>query len=128
MSGYSTNIESRTLENQYFRHVLFTGPNLQLVVMTLQPGEDIGVETHDDHDQFFRVEEGVGVALIDNERHELSDGMVVVVPAGAEHNVINTSKDTPLRIYTIYAPAEHPDGTINKTRADAVTYDKARHG
>ena len=128
MSGYSTNIESRTLENRYFRHVLFTGPNLQLVLMTLQPGEDIGVETHDDHDQFFRVEEGVGVALIDNERHELSDGMVVVVPAGAEHNVINTSDDAPLRIFTIYAPAEHPDGTINMTRADAVAYDKARHG
>ena len=128
MSGYSTNIETRTLENQYFRHVLFTGPNLQLVVMTLQPGEDIGVETHDDHDQFFRVEEGVGVAMIDNERHELSDGMVAIIPAGAEHNVINTSDNAPLRIYTIYAPAEHPDGTINKTRADAVAYDEARHG
>ena len=128
MSGYSVNIETRTLENTYFREVLYTGPQSQLVVMTLQVGEEIGQETHDDHDQFIRVEAGQGEAILDGERHALSDGVAVVVPAGVEHNVINTSTSEPLRLYTIYSPPEHPDGTINRTKQDALEYEREHHG
>ena len=128
MSGYSVNIEQRTLENDYFREVLYTAPHLQLVLMTLQPGEEIGQEKHDDGDQFIRVEAGQGEAILDGERHALNDGMVVVIPAGAEHNVINTSQSEPLRLYTIYSPPEHPDGTINRTKQDAIEYERAHHG
>ncbi|MCC7024244.1 MAG: cupin domain-containing protein [Thermomicrobiales bacterium] len=127
MSGYSINIEQKTLENDYFREVLYTAKHMQLVVMTLQVGEEIGQEIHHDRDQFIRVEAGQGEAILDGERHALSDGMVVVIPAGAEHNVINTSPIEPLRLYTIYAPPEHPAGTINRTKADAVEYDRKRH-
>ena len=128
MAGYSINIEEKTLSNDFFREVLYTAPHMQLVVMTLQVGEDIGQETHHDRDQFFRVESGEGEAVLDGERHPLSDGWVVVIPAGTEHNVINTSATEPLRVYTIYAPAEHPDGTINRTKQDAIEYDRERHG
>lgn len=127
MSGYSINIEQKTLENDYFREVLYTAKHMQLVVMTLQVGEEIGQEIHHDRDQFIRVEAGQGEAILDGERHALSDGMVVVIPAGAEHNVINTSPIERLRLYTIYAPPEHPAGTINRTKADAVEYDRKRH-
>ena len=128
MSGYSVNIEQRSLENNYFREVLYTAPHSQLVVMTLQVGEDIGQETHDDHDQFIRVEAGQAEAILDGERHALSDGSALVIPAGTAHNVFNTSPDTPLRLYTIYSPPEHPDGTINRTKQDAIEYDRQRHG
>ena len=128
MSGYSVNIETKTLENDFFREVLYTGPQSQLVVMTLQPGEEIGQEIHDDHDQFIRVEAGHGEAILDGERHALSDGVAVVVPAGVEHNVINTSPSEPLRLYTIYSPAEHLDGTINRTNQDASEYEREHHG
>lgn len=127
MAGYTTNIERDTLENENFRKVLYTAPNLQLVLMTLQPGDEIGTETHEHGDQFFRVEGGEGAAILDGETHELADGDIVVIPAGVEHNIVNTSADTPLRVYTIYAPPEHPDGTVNKTKADADEYAKTHH-
>ena len=118
MVGHVTNIERDTLENEDYRRVLFTGPNLQLVLMTLQPGEEIGLETHDEHDQFIRIEAGKGVARLNDEEHALTDGVTVVIPAGTRHNIINTSKSEPLRLYTIYSPPEHPDGTVHPTKAD----------
>ena len=118
-TGYVTNLERDSLSNEDFRRVLFTGRNTQLVLMTLRPGEDIGQETHDEHDQFIRVEAGRGVALLAGKAHALSDGVAVVIPAGVEHNVINTSADALLRLYTLYSPPEHPDGTIHRTKRDA---------
>ena len=120
MKGYITNIERDTLANEDFRRVLFTGPKMQLVLMTLQPGEDIGLETHDDHDQFIRIEAGIGVARLSGEETRLEDGSVVVIPAGVEHNVFNTSRDEPLRLYTVYSPPEHADGTVHRTREEAT--------
>ena len=128
MSGYSTNIEKKTLENRNFREVLHTAPHSQLVVMTLQPGEEIGLERHENGDQFIRVESGQGEAIMDGERHALSDGTAVVIPAGAEHNVINTSPTEPLRLYTVYSPPQHPDGTVNRTKQEAEEDERARHG
>lgn len=119
MAGYSIDIEKKTVENLNFREVVYTAPNLQLVVMTLQPGEEIGLETHDHGDQFFRVEAGEGEAILDGEVHKLSDGMVVVIPEKVEHNIVNTSSDRPLSRYTIYIPPEHKDGVVHKTKAEA---------
>lgn len=119
MHGHVTNIEMDTLENEDFRRVLFTGPNTQLVLMTLAPGEDIGRETHDGHDQFLRIESGVGVVELDGEKSEVVDGSSVVIPAGVEHNLTNTSDDEPLRLYTLYSPPEHPDGTVHRTKKEA---------
>ena len=116
MTGYSTNIERATEENEDFRHVLYTGEHTQLVLMTLQPGEDIGRETHPDVDQFIRIESGTATAVLDGEEIGLDDGDVLVIPAGAEHNVTNTADDTPLRLYTLYSPPEHPDGTVQATK------------
>lgn len=127
MSGYGVNIEEETLKNADFRRVLFTAPHLQLVLMTLQPGEEVGLETHDGNDQFFRVESGVGEAILDGEVHPLTDGAIVVVPSGAEHNVVNTSDSEPLRMYTLYAPPHHPDGTVHHTKAAADEYERAEH-
>jgi mannose-6-phosphate isomerase-like protein (cupin superfamily) len=124
MSGFSTNIEERTLANENFREVLYTGPKCQLVIMTLQAGEEIGQEKHEGHDQFIRVEAGNGVAILDGEKHMLEDGVAVIIPAGTEHNVINTSQSDPLRLYTIYAPPEHPDGTVHRTKAEADEYER----
>jgi mannose-6-phosphate isomerase-like protein (cupin superfamily) len=124
MAGYTTNIERDTLENSNFRRVLFTAPNLQLVLMTLQPGEEIGLETHEHGDQFFRVEAGEGEAVLDGERHKLADGDVVVIPAGTEHNIVNTSSSEALKVYTIYTPPEHPDGIVHETKAEADEYEK----
>lgn len=118
MHGYVTNIEGDTLANDDYRRVLYTGPNTQLVLMTLQPGDEIGKETHEEHDQFIRVEAGTGVVLLNGERRALSDGSAVVIPAGVEHNVLNMSDDAPLRLYTLYSPPEHPDGTVQHTKAD----------
>jgi mannose-6-phosphate isomerase-like protein (cupin superfamily) len=118
MVGYVTNIEHDTLANQDYRRVLFTGRNTQLVLMTLQPGEEIGLETHAEHDQFIRVESGTGTVLLSGERHALGDGVAVVIPAGVEHNVINTSRTDQLRLYTLYSPPEHPDGTVHRRKAD----------
>ena len=127
MAGYVTNIETRSKENEYFREVLFTANRVQLVVMALQPGEEIGSETHDDTDQFIRVETGRGKAILDGAQHDLTDGSAVVIPAGTTHNIINSSPSEPLKLYTIYAPPEHPDGTINKNKAEALAYDADRH-
>jgi mannose-6-phosphate isomerase-like protein (cupin superfamily) len=118
MTGFVGNIEEQTLRNRDYRHVLFTGKMVQLVVMSLEPGVEIGSEVHEDHDQFIRVESGSGVAILNGERHELADGVAVVVPAGVEHNVINTSLEARLQLYTLYAPPEHPEGTVQKTKAD----------
>ena len=127
MSGFVIDIEQKTLENENFREVLFTAPHSQLVVMTLQPGEEIGMETHDDIDQFIRVEAGTGKAILNGEDKALADGTAVVIPAGTEHNVVNSSQTEPLKLYTIYSPPEHPDGRINKTKAEAEIYEKERH-
>ena len=124
MSGYSINIEEATLDNEYFRKVLFTGPKSQLVLMALRPGEDIGLETHPDIDQFIRVEAGEGLAVIDGQEFALEDGTAIVIPAGAEHNVTNVSDTELLQLYTVYTPPEHPDGTIHRTKAEA---DAAHH-
>lgn len=120
MNGYVTNIEQDTLANEDFRRVLFTGPNTQLVLMTLGPQEEIGLETHAEHDQFIRVEAGTGEALLDGRRHPLADGSAVVIPAGVEHNILNTSTDASLKLYTLYSPPEHPDGTVHHTRQEAA--------
>jgi quercetin dioxygenase-like cupin family protein len=104
MHGHVTNIEMDTLENDDFRRVLFTGPNTQLVLMTLAPGEDIGRETHDGHDQFIRIESGVGVVELDGEKSEVVDGSSVVIPAGVEHNLTNTSDDEPLALHVLQPP------------------------
>ena len=127
MPGHHTDIEKKSLENNYFREVLFTGPNSQLVVMALKPGEDIGMETHGDVDQFIRVEAGQGKAVLDGKEYKLADGSAIVIPAGTEHNVINTSSTEPLKLYTIYTPPEHPDGTIHKTKAEAEAYEREKH-
>jgi mannose-6-phosphate isomerase-like protein (cupin superfamily) len=121
VKGYVANIEKLTLENSSFRRVLYTGKNLQLVLMTLQPGEEIGEEVHDDRDQFFRIEEGTGAVWIDGKRNDVKDDDVVIVPAGARHNVVN-SGGSPLRLYTIYGPPEHIDGTIHRTKRDAESH------
>jgi len=126
MSGYVTNIEQRTQSNSSFREVLFTAPHSQLVVMSLAPGEDIGEEVHSDVDQFLRIESGEGQAVLDGEETALSDGFCVVVPAGARHNIINTSASSPLKLYTIYSPAEHKDGTVHQTKAEALA-DESDH-
>jgi mannose-6-phosphate isomerase-like protein (cupin superfamily) len=120
MNGYITNIERDTLANEHFRRVLFTGANLQLVLMTLKPGEEIGLETHDGHDQFIRIEAGTGVARLNGAETRLEDGSIVVIPAGVEHNIVNISKDRALRLYTLYSPPEHADGTVHHTKEDAT--------
>ena len=119
MKGFVDNIEQRTTENGDFRHVLYTGKHLQLVLMTLKPGEEIGEEIHDDGDQFFRIEEGEGQVLIDGKRHAVKDDDAIVVPAGARHNVINTG-DESLKFYTLYGPPEHRDGVVQPTKADVT--------
>jgi mannose-6-phosphate isomerase-like protein (cupin superfamily) len=120
VAGYVVNIEARSLENEYFREVLYTGPHSQLVVMSLKPGEDIGLETHAAIDQFIRVEAGKGKSILNGEEHDLTDGSAVVIPAGTQHNIVNVSQTELLKLYTIYSPPEHPDGTIHKTKADAL--------
>ena len=122
MKGYCDNIEQRTVENEDFRRVLYTGHNLQLVLMTLPPGCDIGEEVHEDRDQFFRFEEGSGVVRIDGVDNRVAADFAVIVPAGARHNVINDG-DAPLRLYTIYGPPEHKDGIVQSTKEEA----EARH-
>lgn len=118
MKGYVTNIEERSLKNEYFRQVLYTDLRLQLVVMSLKPSEDIGEEVHQ-LDQFIRVERGEGKAVLDGAESVLSDGSVVIIPAGVRHNIVNTSSTNPLKLYTLYAPPNHKDGTIHKTKAEA---------
>jgi mannose-6-phosphate isomerase-like protein (cupin superfamily) len=118
VKGYCGNIEKETVENEDFRRVLYTGHHLQLVVMTLQPGDEIGEEVHEDRDQFFRIEEGSGIVDIDGVPNHVEDDFSVIVPAGARHNVRNTSS-APLRLYTIYGPPEHLDGIVQATKEEA---------
>jgi len=118
--GYKINIETETIANRNFRRVLYTGEHSQLVLMTLKPGEEIGLEVHDDTDQFFRFEAGNGQVIINETIYDVVDGDAVVVPAGAKHNVINTSDSGPLNLYTLYSPAHHKDQTVHETKADEV--------
>ncbi|OGW18560.1 MAG: cupin [Nitrospinae bacterium RIFCSPLOWO2_12_FULL_45_22] len=128
MTGYVGPIEKATLNNSFFRQVLFTGKYSQLVVMCLQPNEEIGNEVHANVDQFFRIEEGNAKFVFnDKEEHLVGDGDAVVVPAGIFHNVINTSSTKPVRLYTIYTPPNHPDGTVHKTKAEADAAEAAEH-
>lgn len=127
MKGYVADIEALTEHNSAFRHVLYTGQHLQLVLMALNPSESIGVETHATHDQFFRIEQGKGTASINGVTHKVKDGDCVIVPAGAVHNLTNTGDQT-LRVYTLYAPPEHRDGVIQKTKAEAEVADEAFDG
>jgi mannose-6-phosphate isomerase-like protein (cupin superfamily) len=120
MKGYVTPIEKETRKNASFRRVLYTGKHSQLVLMNLRPMEEIGDEVHEDVDQFFRFEEGEGKVIIDGVAHDVRDGDAVIVPAGAKHNVVNTSKKSELKLYTIYSPPEHQDGVVRRTRADAM--------
>ncbi len=119
MKGFSINIEDATLENDNFRKVLYTSKHSQLVLMSLKPMEDIGMEVHEENDQFFRFESGQGKCIIDGNEYELGDGVAVVVPAGAQHNIINTSKTEELKLYTIYSPAHHKDGIVRATKKEA---------
>jgi mannose-6-phosphate isomerase-like protein (cupin superfamily) len=120
VKGFKSNIEKDTLNNSDFRRVLYTGKSSQIVLMNLRPGEEIGEEVHRKIDQFFRFEKGEGAVSIDGIKHKVSDGDAVIVPAGARHNVMNTSKTTELKLYTIYSPPEHQDRTVRKTKADAL--------
>ncbi len=125
MKGYVQNIEEKTLANEYFREVLFTAPHMQLVVMSLLPKEEIGAETHQ-LDQFIRVEKGEGLAVLDGEESKIGDGSVVIVPAGTLHNIINTSETEKMKLYTVYAPPNHKEGTIHRTKAEAEA-DEGEH-
>ncbi len=116
---FCENIEKMTLENENFREVVYTAPHCQIVLMTIKVGDEIGLETHEKNDQFFRVESGSGKAVLEDKEYELGDGTALLVPAGTEHNVINTGS-VPLRFYTIYAPAHHIDGRVHATKQDAV--------
>ena len=126
MKGYCDNIETRTIENEDFRRVLYTGRHLQLVLMTLAPGEEIGEEVHEDRDQFFRIEEGRGAIHIDGKANPVEDDFAVIVPAGARHNVVNTGQE-PLRLYTLYGPPEHKDGVVHKDKAQATREHESDH-
>lgn len=126
MAGYFTNIEKVTEKNTNFRQVLFTGKYSQLVVMSLKPDEEIGMEVHDTVDQFFRVEEGEAKVITDGEEKSVGKGDAFVIPAGTQHNIINTGA-ADLKLYTIYSPANHPDGTVHITKAEAEEYEKIHH-
>lgn len=118
--GYKQNIEALTLENDNFRKVLYTGEHMQLVLMTLKPLEEIGLETHTENDQFFRFEGGTGLAIVGETEYIVADGDSVIVPANTEHNIKNTSETDDLKLYTIYSPAHHADGIIRKTKTEAM--------
>jgi len=120
MKGFTTNIETDTVNNTNFRQVLYTGKHSQLVLMSLIPNEEIGMEVHPDNDQFFRFESGEGKCIVDGFEYPVQDGVAVIVPAGAMHNIINTSATKPLKLYTLYSPAHHKDGIIRQTKAEAI--------
>ncbi|MFA6585789.1 MAG: cupin domain-containing protein [Candidatus Paceibacterota bacterium] len=119
MKGFNANIEKETLANTNFRKVLYTGKHSQLVLMSLKPNEEIGMEVHPDNDQFFRFEKGQGKCIIDGNSYDLTDGSVIIVPSGAQHNIINVSSAEDLKLYTIYSPAHHKDGIVKATKAEA---------
>ena len=128
MTGFVGDIEKLTEENEYFRQVLFTGKYTQLVVMCLQPGEEIGNEVHHTVDQFFRIEEGEArFSFGGTEEHVVKSGDAVIVPAGTFHNVINSSTKEQLKLYTLYSPPNHPDGTVHKTKEEAEAAEAAHH-
>jgi mannose-6-phosphate isomerase-like protein (cupin superfamily) len=127
MTGYTSNIESITLANNNFRQVLYTGAHMQLVVMSLKPGEEIGMEIHNTVDQFFRLESGSCKVIMNGEETILTNGMVAIVPAGTQHNLVNTSDTEDLKLYTIYSPANHPSGTIHATKAEAMASEEHEH-
>lgn len=128
MTAFFTQIEKETEKNDFFRKVIFTATHMQVVLMSLKGGEEIGDEVHPNVDQFFRIEVGEAKFILnEKEEHVIKAGDAAVVPAGTYHNVINNSKTEPLKLYTIYTPPNHPDGTINKTKADAEAYEKAMH-
>lgn len=124
MKGYFANIEEKTLSNSDFRRVLYTGKHMQLVLMSLPAGVEIGSEVHNENDQFFRFEAGSGLVVIDGNEYKVSDGSVVIVPAGAEHNVVNTSETEDLKLYTIYSPSHHKDGIVRATKEEAEANDE----
>lgn len=128
MKGFVIHLERETKKNADFRRVLYTAKNSQLVLMSLKPGEEIGEEVHQDHDQFFRFESGEGKVIIDGVEHLIKDGNGVIVPAGARHNVVNTSKRANLRLYTIYSPPEHQDGVVRHTKKEAMTSEEHFEG
>ena len=128
MKGFKGAIEKMTLENNDFRRVLYTGKNSQLVLMSLRPSEDIGMEVHPENDQFFRFESGKGRVVIDGNEYDVADGDAVVVPAGAQHNIINVSAEEELKLYTIYSPAHHKDGIVRATKEDAMANEEDFEG
>ncbi len=128
MAGYTGPIEKQTLDNNYFRQVLFTGKHAQLVVMALKPGEEIGNEVHPDVDQFFRIEQGEATFIFEGkDKYVARDGDAVIVPAGTHHNVQNLSRTTALKLYTLYSPPNHPDKTVHKTKAEADKAEEEHH-
>ncbi len=128
MKGFNADIEKETLENENFRKVLYTTKRSQLVLMSLNPGEEIGMEVHPDNDQFFRFEKGAGKCIIDGHEYAVRDGSAIVVPAGAQHNVVNTSATEKLKLYTIYSPAHHRDGVVHPTKEIAEADDEEFDG
>ena len=128
MKGYTINIEEETIANKNFRKVLYTAKHMQLVLMSLKPNEEIGMETHPENVQFFRFEQGIGKCIIDGNEYEVKDGSAVIIPAGSKHNVVNTSDTEELKMYTIYSPAHHKDGIIRATKADAESQDEEFDG
>ena len=128
MKGYSVDIEKETLENKLFRKVLYTAKNSQLVVMSVPPNEELGMETHKQNDQFFRFEKGFGICIIDGNEYPIKDGTGIIVPQGSEHNIKNTSAEEDLKFYTIYSPPHHKDGTVHATKADAEGDDEEFDG
>ena len=128
MKGFKSNIEKDTLENNNFRKVLYTGKHLQLVLMSLKVGEEIGEEIHENNDQFFRFESGSGKCIIDETEYLVKNGDVIVVPSGAKHNVINTDSKTELKMYTLYGPPNHKYDTVRATKADAEKYEEEFDG
>lgn len=120
MQGYKDSLEKKTLANSYFRQVLYTGPHSQLVLMCLKPLEEIGMEVHHENDQFFRFEKGHGKVIINEVEYDVTDGDAVVIPAGEQHNIINTSSSEDLKMYTIYSPAHHPPGTLHVSKSEAL--------
>jgi len=128
MKGFNANIEKDTLANNNFRKVVYTAKHCQLVLMSLKPLEEIGMEVHPDNDQFFRFEKGMGKVIIDGNEYDIKDGSAIVVPAGSQHNVINVSKTDELKLYTIYSPAHHKDGTVHETKQIAESSEEEFDG
>jgi len=128
MKGYTIDIETETKNNHNFRRVLYTAKHSQLVLMALKPKEEIGMEVHPDNDQFFRFEQGQGKCVIDGNEYAVHDGVAVIVPAGAQHNVINTSDTLALKLYTIYSPAHHKDGVVRATKEQAIANEEEFNG